>query len=180
MPAPTIALIVAVAENGVIGRDGGMPWHQRSDLRRFRALTMGKPVVMGRKTFQSLPKPLDGRDNIVVTRDRAFAVEGVLVATSLEAAIDLARDCARRHRTDEIMVIGGAEIYAGALPWADRIYLTRIHAAPEGDTYFPEPDPAQWQEVRREPLPRGDRDDYPATLIVLERWSPARLPASEH
>jgi dihydrofolate reductase len=164
-----IALIVAVADNGVIGSDGGMPWHQRSDLKRFRALTIGKPVVMGRKTFQSLPKLLDGRDNIVVTRDPGFKPEGALVAATLDAALDLARTCAARRRANEIMVIGGAEVYASTLPRAARIYLTRIHASPDGDTYFPDLDQREWCEVSREELPKGPADDHQATLIVLER-----------
>ncbi|MGE0627317.1 MAG: dihydrofolate reductase [Hyphomicrobiaceae bacterium] len=164
-----ISLIVAAAENGVIGRDGRIPWHQRSDLRRFRALTMGKPVVMGRKTFQSLPNVLDGRDNIVVSRDPAFQPDGAHAAPDVEAAIALARTCAARRGVDEIMVIGGAQVYAAVLPMADRIYLTRVHATLPGDTFFADPDPAAWAEVRRESLLKADGDDHAATLMVLER-----------
>ena len=163
-----IAIIVAAAENGVIGANGGLPWRLSSDLKRFRALTMGKPMIMGRKTFQSLGKPLDGRDNIVVSRDPGFRPDGVLVAPSLEAALDLAAACAERRGSDEIMVIGGAEIYRAALPLAGRIYLTRVHARPQGDATFAPLDPARWREVSREPLPRGERDDHAATLLVFD------------
>jgi dihydrofolate reductase len=166
-----IAIIVAVAENGVIGRDGRLPWHISSDLKRFRALTMGKPVIMGRKTFQSLARPLDGRDNIVITRNPNFRSEGATFVPSFEAALALARERAQARGADEIMVIGGAEVYRAALPLADRIYLTRVRAAPAGDTFFPEPASAEWQMVSAEELARGPSDDYAATLFVLDRIS---------
>jgi len=162
-------LVVAVAENGVIGRAGRLPWRLSSDLKSFRRLTMGKPVIMGRKTFQSIGKPLDGRDNIVLTRDPQFRPPGVLVAATIEEAAELARGLAGRRGVADVMVIGGADIFRLALPLATRIYLTRVHARPEGDTVFPEPDPAEWREVSRDPLPQGARDEHPATLIVLER-----------
>lgn len=165
-----ISLIVAVAENGVIGKDGKLPWHLSSDLKTFRRLTMGKPMVMGRRTFQSIGKPLDGRENIVVTRDPHFAPEGVSVTDSIADALTLARVLARTGGPDdEIMIIGGAKVYESVMDVADRIYLTRVHAAPEGDRTFPDPDPAMWQEVSREPLPQGPKDQYASTLIVLER-----------
>ncbi len=164
-----LSLIVAVAENGVIGKDGGLPWRLSSDLKTFRRLTMGKPIIMGRRTFQSIGKPLDGRDNIVVTRDPNFEAPGVSVADSVADALTLARVMARTRGADEIMVIGGADIYKVALPAADRIYLTRVHASPEGDRYFPELPSEDWREVCREALPQGDRDAHPSTLIVLER-----------
>lgn len=164
-----VVLVVAVAENGVIGRDGKLPWRIPSDLKTFRRMTMGKPVVMGRKTYQSIGKPLDGRDNIVVTRDPSFAADGVSVMSSLEEALMLAKGLARTRGVDEVMVIGGAEIFSAALPFAQRIYWTEIHAAPEGDIRFARPDPAVWREVRREPLPRGEKDEFAATLTVLER-----------
>jgi dihydrofolate reductase len=166
-----ISLVVAVAENGVIGKDGLLPWHMRSDLKRFRAITIGKPVIMGRRTFQSLKRPLDQRDNIVVTRDPGFRAEGAVVAASFEAALSLARACAAARGADEIMVIGGAQVYEAALPHADRIYLTRVHASPEGDTFLADPDPARWREVAREALPRGEHDDHNATLSILDRIS---------
>lgn len=164
-----IALIVAAAENGVIGRDNGMPWRMPSDLKRFRALTMGKPVIMGRRTFQSLPRALDGRDNIVVTRDRSFAAAGASVASSFADAVTIARRFAMARGVDEIMVIGGGEIYLEALPHAGRVYLTRIHAAVEGDTIFPALPEDTWRLVREERLTRSEKDDYEATLLVHER-----------
>ena len=142
-----ISLILARADNGVIGAGGGLPWRLPDDLRRFKSLTMGKPIIMGRKTWESLPKkPLPGRANIVVTRDRAFAAEGAAVAHSFEAA--LAR--AEQENAAEIMVIGGAEIFAASLPRAARIHLTEIHAAPEGEVRFPAFAPHQWRESARE------------------------------
>lgn len=164
-----ISLIVAVAENGVIGRNGALPWHVPSDLKTFRRLTLGKPVVMGRKTYDSIGKPLPGRDNIVVTRDAGFSAGGTERAASVDDALDIARRKATERGVDEIMVIGGAEIFALTLPLADRIYLTRIHARPDGDVTFPEPDPGIWREVSRSPLPPDARDDATATLLILER-----------
>src|SRR6478609_1826452 len=132
-----IVIIAAVAENGVIGRGGTMPWRLKSDMKHLRALTMGKPVVMGRKTYLSLyVRPLPGRTNIVVTRDKDFTAPGALVARSLDIALEAARGDALRRGT-EIMVIGGAEIYAQAMPYADQLEITRIHMTPEGDTVFP-------------------------------------------
>lgn len=164
-----ISLIVAVAENGVIGKDGGLPWHLSSDLKTFRRLTMGKPLIMGRRTFQSIGKPLDGRDNIVVTRDMAFEHPGVSTVDNLADAITLARVLGRTRGADEIMVIGGAAIYARVLPEADRVYLTRVHAEPAGDRHFPALDPGEWREVSHEALPRTQRDEYAATLQIYER-----------
>ena len=161
-----ISLIVAAAENGVIGRNGVMPWRLPSDLKTFRRLTMGKPVIMGRKTFQSIGKALDGRLNIVVSRDAAFQAPGAIVLASLAVAITQAK----AHTTaDEIMVIGGAEIYRAALPLADRIYLTRVHAQPDGDATFQVPAKAGWREVSAMPIPKGEKDDFACTLVVLER-----------
>lgn len=139
-----VSLIAAVAENGVIGRDGDLPWRLPADLRRFRALTMGKPVIMGRKTWQSIGKALPGRRNIVVTRDRSFAAAGAEVVASLDAAFDLMADAG------EAMVIGGGEIYAAAMARADRLDITHVHAAIDGDTFFPEIDAAVWCETARE------------------------------
>jgi dihydrofolate reductase len=154
-----IVIIAAVAENGVIGQGGTMPWRLKSDMRHFRALTMGKPVVMGRKTYLSTSvKPLPARTNIVVTRDANFTAPGALVARSLEIALEVARGDALRRGSD-IMVIGGAEIYAQAMPLADRLEITRIHMNPQGDTAFPPIDPAVWREAAREPHPAGEGDD---------------------
>jgi dihydrofolate reductase len=154
-----IVLIAAVADNGVIGRGGKMPWRLKSDMRHFVALTKGKPVVMGRKTYDSTHiKPLPNRTNIVVTRDKNFTAPGVLVTTSLEAALEAARGDALRRGTD-IMVIGGADIYAQAMPLADRLEFTQIHMRPEGDSLFPPIDPAVWREAAREAHPAGPDDD---------------------
>jgi dihydrofolate reductase len=164
-----VALVVAVAENGVIGRHGKLPWRMPSDLKTFRRLTMGKPLIMGRKTFQSIGKALDGRDNIVVTRDPAFEAPGISTVPSLGEALILARGLARTRGADEVMVIGGAEIFAAALPQADRVYWTEVHGRPEGDVTFARPSAAEWREVSRTAIPRGDKDEYAATLLVLER-----------
>ena len=167
-----ISIIVAAAENGVIGNAGTLPWRMSSDLKRFRALTMGKPVVMGRKTFQSLPKALDGRDNIVVTRDAGFRADGAETTPNLPAAIALARQHGERRGAAEIMIIGGGELYAAGLPLASRVYLTRVHATIAGDTTFPNIDPAEWRLTSQETLPRGPNDDHDATLMIFERHAP--------
>jgi dihydrofolate reductase len=160
-----IVLIAAIADNGVIGRGGTMPWRVKSDMRHFITLTMGKPVVMGRKTYESLYiKPLPKRTNIVVTRDKSFTAPGVLVAPSLEAALEAARGDALRRGVD-IMVIGGANIYAQAMPVADRLEITQIHMTPEGDSRFPEVDPVVWREAAREGHPAGPGDDAPYDFV---------------
>ena len=164
-----VTFVVAVAENGVIGRDGKLPWRMPTDLKRFRKVTMGKPVVMGRKTYESVGKPLDGRDNIVVTRQKDFAAPGIHVAASVEDGLALARELGNARNADEIAVIGGAEIFRAALPFADRIYLTIVKARPEGDTVLEPFDPAQWRETLREALPQSANDQFPADFIVLDR-----------
>jgi dihydrofolate reductase len=170
-PARSIArvLVAAVAENGVIGRDDGLPWRLRSDLRRFRARTWGKPVVMGRKTFQSVGKPLPGRTNIVVSRDRAFSAPGVVVAPDVRAALQTARGDALRRGADEIAVIGGAEIYAETLPNADRLDITLVKARPEGNVRFPPIDPKAWRETERSEHKGGPEDAADFALITYER-----------
>lgn len=165
-----ICLFVAIAENGVIGKDNGMPWRLSGDLQYLKRMTMGKPIVMGRKTWESFPRrPLPGRPNLIVTRNADYDAPGGEVFTSVEAALARAKDHCGELGVDEIMILGGAEIYAATLPMADRIYLTRVHASPEGDTSFPDFDPAEWKEVRnvRQPKGEGDSDEY--SLIVLER-----------
>ena len=160
MNGPLITLVLARADNGVIGAHGGLPWRLPEDLRRFKQLTLGKPCVMGRKTWDGLPKkPLPGRVNIVVTREHGFAAEGAVVAHSLEEAIETAG----RQHPSEIMVIGGAEIFAAALPKAARIELTEVHAAPEGDVRMPAFSSQVWREVAREP--QGASHSY----VRLER-----------
>jgi len=159
-----ITLIVAVAENGVIGNRGALPWRIPEDLKRFKALTMGKPIIMGRKTWDSLPKkPLPGRSNIVVTRDPKFRAPGASVAHSFDAAL---AEAAKEHPI-EIMVIGGEAIFASALPLAHRIHLTEVMAAPEGDAFMPPLDRGEWQETTREgPFESGGiRYDF----VMLER-----------
>ncbi len=167
-----IALVVAVARNGVIGRDGCLPWRMPSDLKMFRRLTMGTPMIMGRRTFASLARPLDGRDNLVVTRDPAFAAPGIEVFGGLDDALARARVCVRERGCSEITVIGGAELYRTALPIADRLYWTSIEADVTGDTMFPAFDRSDWREIGREPIAQGPRDEHPATLITLDRIGP--------
>ncbi|MGB3865228.1 MAG: dihydrofolate reductase [Xanthobacteraceae bacterium] len=147
---PEIVLIVAMAGNGVIGRDNAIPWRLKSDQQRFKQMTLGKPIVMGRKTFVSLRRPLPGRTNIVVTRDPRFQAAGAVVTDSLARAWEIARGDALRRFATEIAVIGGADIYAQAMPFADRLEVTEVHAAPAGDTRFPAIDPAIWRETARE------------------------------
>jgi dihydrofolate reductase len=165
-----IAIYVAIAENGVIGREGGLPWRLSSDLKRFKAGTMGKPIIMGRKTWQGLGRPLPGRLNIVVTRDRAFRAEGAEVAASLEDAIVLAKARARcMAGAEEICVIGGGEIYAQALPLADRLKVTHVLGEVEGDTRFPPIDPEIWQLASTEDFPAGEKDTHATRYAVYER-----------
>ncbi|MEO1198192.1 MAG: dihydrofolate reductase [Pseudomonadota bacterium] len=166
---PRIVAVVAVARNGVIGRDNGLPWRLRSDLKQFRALTMGKPVIMGRKTFQSIGKPLDGRDNIVVTRDTGFQADGVIVADSPNAALDLGRHLARRAAVDEVCVIGGAALYTELMHQIDRLYVTDVNLEPGGDAHFPAIDPAIWKETSRKHMEAGDRDDASFDIVVYDR-----------
>jgi len=164
-----IVLIAAVADNGVIGADDKMPWRLKSDLKRLRALTIGRPIVMGRKTFLSLPRPLPGRTNIVVTRDSGFRGPGALVTTSLPDALVIARADALRRSVAEIAVIGGAEIYAQCMDVADRLELTEVHANPGGDTCFPAIDKAQWEEVARVPNPAGPDDSAAFSYVTYCR-----------
>lgn len=164
-----VVLVVAAAENGVIGAGGGMPWHLPSDLKRFKARTMGKPIVMGRKTFQAVGRPLPGRENIVISRQKDFAPEGVHIVASLDDALALARALAQAAGVDEIAVIGGGEIYAQVLPRADRVDLTLVHGVIEGDTVFPPLDPAEWREVSRHACPRGERDSHDTSFVVYAR-----------
>ena len=167
--SPIISLIVAVAENGVIGRGGQIPWRVSSDMKFFRTTTMGKPVIMGRKTWESLKKPLAGRDNIIVTRDGGYVADGGHVADTIEAAIQFGQAFATRRGTGEIMVIGGAQIYTAFMERADRLYLTRIHCSLQGDVYFPDPDPAIWREVSRSAHQPGEKDTAPYTFLRYER-----------
>jgi dihydrofolate reductase len=166
----TLSLIAAIADNGVIGRQGRLPWRLGSDLKRFRALTMGHPLIMGRQTFESIPKPLDGRDSIVVTRgSRSPDRCGLYFAPSLEAAVALAKERAATRGVQEIFVVGGARLFAEALPLAGRIYLTRVHAAPDGDIRWEPELGAGWAERARTDRPASARDEFPVTDLVMER-----------
>lgn len=158
-----LSIVAAVAENGVIGLDRGIPWHLPADLAHFKKLTMGKPILMGRKTFESIGRPLPGRHNVVVTRERSLRIEGCSVAGSFEDALELLKSA------EEVMVIGGAEIYRLALPLADRLYLTRVHASFEGDTYFPDYDPDLWREVAIEEHAPDGRNPHAYSFVILDR-----------
>jgi dihydrofolate reductase len=167
---PRLVLVAAVAKNGVIGRDGDMPWRLPGDLRHFKKLTLGKPVIMGRRTFDSIGRrPLPGRPNIVLTRDADFRAEGVLVAGDFAAALRIAEEQAAGLQADEIAVIGGSVLYAEALPRAHRLYLTEVHAAPKGDTHFPTIDRAEWRETARDGPHQSPGEDYAYTFVTLER-----------
>jgi dihydrofolate reductase len=167
---PRIAFVVAMSKNEVIGREGKLPWRLSSDLRFFKTITMGKPLIMGRKTWESLPKrPLPGRDNIVITRQRGYRASGATVVADAEAALSKAQMFAARSKSEEIAVIGGGEIFTLLLPKADRIYLTEVDLEVEGDTKFPAIDPAQWKEVGRERFVRGENDDAGFVVRTLDR-----------
>jgi dihydrofolate reductase len=165
-----LALVVARARNGVIGRDGKLPWRLKSDMALFKATTWDKPVIMGRKTWDSLPKkPLPGRLNIVLSRDGAFAPETALVCERFQEAVDIGREHAEEDGAEEVCVIGGTAVFALALPKARRLYLTEVEADLEGDAWFPPFDESAWREVRRQSYPAGEGDDYAFALRVLER-----------
>lgn len=169
MDQPQIVLVVAVADNGVIGVEGGMPWRISADFRRVKALTMGKPLVMGRKTFDSLPGILPGRRHIVITRDATWQATGAERADSLEQALELAN-------APEIIIFGGAQIYAQALPLADRIELTEVHVAPDGDTRFPDFDRSEWTETFREAHPAEEAVPGFDFVTLLRKRSCAQQP----
>jgi dihydrofolate reductase len=164
-----ISLIVAMAENNVIGRDNGLPWKVSSDLKRFKALTIGKPVILGRKCFESIGRPLPGRPNIVVTRSPDFAADGIIVVHTLDNAFDRAEDEAKAMGVDEICVIGGGEIYRQAMQDADILHVTYILAEIEGDTYFPAIDPETWEADAPEEVPKGEKDDFASRFVSYRR-----------
>ncbi|KUJ83660.1 type 3 dihydrofolate reductase [Microbulbifer flavimaris] len=163
-----IAMIAAMARNRAIGRENALPWRISGDLKFFKRVTMGKPVVMGRKTFESIGRPLPGRLNIVITRNAEWHAEGVSVVTSLEEALRLAGESARLGGAEEVMVIGGAEIYRQALPLAKRLYVTEVDADVEGDAFFPE-FAGGWSETRRDCYSASDRDEYNYCLVQYDR-----------
>ncbi len=166
---PELVAVAAVARNGVIGADNGLPWRVSSDLKHFKALTMGKPLILGRRTFQSLQRPLPGREIIVVTRDPRFSPAGVRIAHSPLEALAVARRLARASAVDEIVVGGGAEIFRALMDETQRIELTEIALEPKGDAFFPRLDMAQWRETRRETPPRGERDEADFAFVTLAR-----------
>jgi dihydrofolate reductase len=159
-----VSAVVAASDNNVIGKDGGLPWHVSSDLKLFKEITMGKPVIMGRRTWESLPRqPLPGRRNIVITRNSDYAAEGADVAGSIHEALAMCEG------EPEVSIIGGGQVYEQAMNRTDRIYLTRIHLTVDGDTFLPELPENEWQEVERREFEKGERDDAAFTLVVLDR-----------
>jgi dihydrofolate reductase len=161
-----VSLVVAAARNGVIGRDNDLPWRLPTDRKHFRRTTLGRPVIMGRLTWESIGKPLDRRKNIVVTRNRHYSAPGCTVVHSLEAAL------AAAEPADEVMVVGGSEIYALALPVADRVYLTRVEAEVEGDSFFPDLPPTEWRETERRESPADAQNPYSLAFLTLDRIHP--------
>jgi dihydrofolate reductase len=164
-----IALIAALANNGVVGRDNQLPWHLPGDLPYFRRITMGKPVVMGRKTWDSIGRPLPGRTNIVISRQPDLELEGARVVDTVAAALALAEAVAEIDGVTELMVIGGAQIYALALPLAQRLYLTEVHAEVTGDARFPDWERSQWLEISRDRHSARDSNPYDYSFVVYER-----------
>ena len=158
-----ISLIAALARNRVIGRDNQLPWRLSADLQHFKTLTMGKPLIMGRKTFESIGKPLPGRTNIVLTRDREFLAQGCVVVHDIDQALQVAAE----H--DEVMIIGGANLYRQFLPRADRLYLTEVKAEVKGDTWFPDLDIAGWTETERDSHQADEKNEYDYDFVILDR-----------
>ena len=168
-----IVLVAAIAENGIIGRGNALPWRLKSDMAHFRAVTMGKPVVMGRKTYLSIGKPLPGRTSIVVSRDVSFAAPGIVVAPSLDAALTVARGDALRRGADAIVIAGGGEIYGQIMERATRLAITQVHMRAEGDARFPLIDMRLWREIAREEHPAAAGDDAAFAIVDYVRVTPA-------
>jgi dihydrofolate reductase len=164
-----VVLVAAIGDNSVIGREGQLPWRLKSDLKHFRKLTMNRPLIMGRKTHESIGKLLPGRTNIVLTRDLSLIAPGAVLATSLDAALSYARADAAKRGVDEIMVIGGGDIFAATMETADRLEITHVRASPDGDALFPPIDPEVWQETAREDHYAGQDDDADFTLSTYVR-----------
>jgi dihydrofolate reductase len=167
--AVPVVIVVAVADNGVIGRDNRLIWRLKTDLRHFRSLTLGRPLIMGRKTFDSIGKPLPGRETIVLTRDDSFRPDGVQVAHSLGEALDKGHAWAAANGADSVVIAGGAHVYREAMPFADAIRLTRVHASPEGDASFEGPESGAFREIRREEHPAGPDDEHAFAFVDYER-----------
>lgn len=166
---PIIALVVARGENGAIGVGGDLPWRLSTDLKQFRMVTLGKPILMGRRTYQSLPRVLDHRVNIVLSREPGFVAPGAIVARSLEEGLAHARRAAKEAGVGEIMVIGGDDVFRALMPTARRIYLTEVHASPDADTWFKDFNLKDWRELSRERHEPGPKDEYPFSFVILER-----------
>lgn len=169
-----VAIVVAKAENGTIGKDGKLPWTLKSDLRWFKTVTMGKPVIMGRKTFDSIGKPLPGRTNIVITRQGDYEAEGVLVVHDIDRALRIAEVDAQQNKQDEVCVIGGGEIYEQVLPHTGRVYLTVVEADIEGDASFPELDREEWHVTEATRIEKSDTDEFDARIEIWARAQPAQ------
>jgi len=170
-----LAIVVAVAENGTIGRHNELPWRLPEDLKFFKRVTLGHPIVMGRNTFESIGRPLPGRTNIVVTGNRQWRVDGIEVAHSLEDALAVGSQSARQMGVSSVMVIGGAEIYRQVLPFAKRLHITEVHAEVEGDAFFPELDKYQWSEIERISFDADNNNPYAYSFVTLIRKNAARL-----
>ncbi len=164
-----VEIVVAVGSNGVIGNEGAMPWHLSTDLKRFKAITMGRPVVMGRRTYQSIGRALPGRTNIVVTRNARFQAPGVKVADSVEQALSMARRQAAADDIDSVCVLGGGQIYAQVMPIADRMHVTHVEAAPKGDTCFPGIDRSDWEIESEQVYPEGPKDSAATRYVIYRR-----------
>ena len=162
-----VSIVVAMGENRVIGRDGGLPWHIPGDLKLFKKITMGKPIIMGRKTWESLGRPLPGRPHVVITRDTNYKAAGAYVVHDIDKALSVAQELAVALEEEEIMIIGGAEIYRLAMAKVDRLYLTEVALSPDGDAFFPDLDTAQWCEISRTAFPSGD-DVSSYSLVIME------------
>jgi len=158
-----ISIIVAMSSNGVIGREGELPWHLSADLKHFKTITMGKPIVMGRITHESIGRPLPGRENIILSRDPAYQAKGCTVFNDLD---DIFQRCSE---FDEIMIVGGSDLYARALPLAGKLFITEVHTEIEGDTCFPEFDRAQWQETERQDFSADEKNEFDYSFVVLEK-----------
>lgn len=172
-----ISLIVAVAENGVIGIDNKLPWHLPGDLKYFKSTTMGKPMLMGRKTFESLGKPLPGRPHIIITRDQNYNLDhfqNCSVVHSVEEILKTSEEIALKNVSEEIVIIGGAEIYELMLPMVDRLYVTEVHASVEGDTCFPDYNKSQWAEIKRETFKSSGPNPYDFSFVVFDRIKPGK------
>ncbi|MBH68711.1 MAG: hypothetical protein CMM58_10195 [Rhodospirillaceae bacterium] len=167
--APSLVIVVAVAENGVIGCHGDLPWHLPADLKRVRHLTLGKPLIMGRKTFESIGRPLPGRQTIVLTKDQKFSPPGVVVSATFDEALQKGKQIALSMKADEVIVFGGALVYEYALPIAEKIYKTEVHICPVGDTYFPEYNMDDWSETERRYVAASGTMDIAHSYVCLKR-----------